>query len=93
MVEKTARYWHWWVISFFLLTFLCCLLSCGLGAITVDTDSVRQSVLKNSPESSEGAMFGAWIGASFWWWIFGMCGVTFITLIIIILTLALAKTT
>ena len=84
------KYWHWWIITFAALTFLCCLVSCIGGALMANTETVRTDITAEA-EYPGAAMLGAWWGVSFWWWVAGMGAVILLTIVVIVLTLALGK--
>ena len=90
ITERAMKYWHWWIITFAALTFLCCFVSCLGGALTANTDTVRTDTIAEA-EYPGAAMLGAWWGVSFWWWVAGMGAVTLLTIVVIVLTLFLGK--
>lgn len=89
IIERTTKYWHWWVIAFFVLTLVCRVTSCVAGALTSHSQDVDvpEEVQDNSEEFIAFMKFSSWFPFSFFWWITGMVGVVILTCIVIILTI------
>ena len=90
--QRAMKYWHWWVITFFTLSFLCCIASCAVGAFTLPSWDPGELELSDEAQEAEEEIaalirFVEWLPISFLWWLVGMVVVVVLTMLIVLLTL------